>query len=90
MLREEKPAVVMIHNFTGQNTASIYVLMEANYIHADLLPPNTTDQLQPLDVSLNKPDKDLVRHKFQEWYTNEIIKQLDGNDMETSMLEPIV
>ena len=76
-------------NFTGQITAFINALMEANDIHTCLLPPNTTDQLQPLDISVNKPAKDFLRHKFEEWYTNEIIKQLDGEDMETSVLEPI-
>ena len=45
LLREEKPAVVIMDNFIGQYSASIYALMEANDIHACLLPSNTTDWL---------------------------------------------
>ena len=41
------------------------------------------------DVSVNKPVKDFLRRKFEEWYTTQIIKQLDGKDMEMSVLEPI-
>ena len=39
LLREEKPAVVIMDNFTGRNTAFIYALMEANDIHACLILP---------------------------------------------------
>ena len=80
LLREEKVAVVIMDNLTGQNTASITALMEAN----------DTDRLQPLHFALNKPAKDFVRRKFQEWCANENIKRLNEKDMETSMLEPIV
>ena len=37
------------------------------------------DRLQPMDVSVNKPAKAFLRKKFQEWYTQEISKQLDGS-----------
>ena len=67
-------------NFKGQVTASVNALLEENDIYACLLPPNTTDRLQPLDVSVNKPAKDFLRRKFEEWYTEQVIKQLDGQD----------
>jgi hypothetical protein len=89
LLGEEKPAVVIMDNFKGQITNSVQALLEENNIHICLLPPNTTDRLQPLDVSVNKPAKDFLRRKFEEWFTEEIMKQLEGKDLDSSDLEPI-
>ena len=32
------------------------------------------DQLQPLNLSFNKPVKDFMRGKFQEWYANQVLQ----------------
>ena len=40
------------------------------------VPANTTDRLQPLDVSINKPAKDLLRDKFRTWYAEQVEKQI--------------
>ena len=85
---EEKSAVVIMDNFTGQVTTAVNDLLEKNNIVC-LLPANTTDRLQPLDVSVNKPAKDFLRNKFEEWYTEQIVKQLEGQDLDTSTLVPI-
>ena len=89
LLGEEKPSLVIMDNFKGQITSAVNSLLEDNDIHVCLLPPNTTDRLQPLDVSVNKPAKDFLRRQFENWYTAQIMKQLDGKDIETSELEPI-
>ena len=41
------------------------------------MPANTTDCLQPLDISVNKPAKTFLKGKFEEWYATEIAKQLE-------------
>ena len=41
------------------------------------LPANCTDKLQPLDISVNKPMKDHLKSKFQQWYAQEVKKQLE-------------
>ena len=66
-------------NFKGQMTESVHNL-ESNSIHICLLPPNTTDRLQPMDVSINKPAKDFLKQKFDEWYAEQVIEQLDGEN----------
>jgi len=47
-------------NFKGQTMPSL----EENYICVCLLPPNTTDSWQLLDIAVNKPAKEFYRQKF--------------------------
>ncbi len=82
---ERRPALVIMDNFKGQVTLKISQFLEANLIHVSLLPPNTTDQLQPMDLSVNKPIKDFLREKFEDWYASQISEQIDDaeDDIET-------
>ena len=86
---DETPALVTMDNFKGQITSVVTNLLEENNIHVCLLPPNTTNLLQPMDLSMNKPAKDFLKQRFKEWYAEQVIKQLDGRDQETTTLEPI-
>ena len=86
---EDTPAVVIIDNFKGQITSSVTNLLELNNIHVCLLRPNTTDLLQPMDLSVNKPAKDFLKRRFGDWYTQQVTEQLEGRDFESAELEPI-
>lgn len=46
---------------------------------AVVLPANCTDQLQPLDVSVNKAAKVFLRSQFETWYTNELSQQISDS-----------
>lgn len=83
------PAIIIMDNFKGQVTPIIFQHLEAYNIHPCLLPPNTTDRLQPMDLTLNKPVKYFLKQRFEEWYSSEVMKQLQGKDLETVELEPI-
>ena len=85
----DKPALVIMDNFKGQITAAINELLESHNIHVTLLPPNTTDLLQPMDISVNKPAKDFLKRKFEEWYCEQVTEQLEGNDMGEVELQPV-
>ena len=76
-LGEDKSALVIMDNFKGQITPCVNAILEENSIHVYLLPANTTDLLQPVDISVNKPVKDFLRRKFQDWYSSQIAEQLD-------------
>ncbi len=78
MIGETAPALVIMDNFKGQVTDSVTTLVEENNIHTCLLPLNTTDQLQPMYLSVNKAAKDLLRDRFQKWYAEQITEQLEG------------
>ena len=59
---DNAPALVIMDNFKGQITTSETDLLEMNNIHMCLLPPNTTDLLQPM----NKPAKDFLKRWFED------------------------
>lgn len=78
----DQSALVIFDVFKGQCTEAIFKLLEENNILYVMVPANTTDKLQPLDLSVNKPGKDFLRAKFQEWYSKIILKQLEGGKEE--------
>ena len=87
---EDQSAVVTMDNFKGQVTSGVNDLLESHNIHVCLLPPNTTDLLQPMDISVNKPAKDFLKRKFEEWYSSEVTKQLKGvPDIESAEIQPV-
>ena len=47
-----------------------------------LLPANTTDLLQPMDISVNKPAKSFIREQFCVWYSEQLLAQFqDQSDV---------
>ena len=74
-LELKHPAMAFFDVFRGQRTDNIYLLPVANNIVAIQLPPNCTDKLQPLDLSVNKPLKDGMKAKFQQRYADEVLKR---------------
>ena len=87
LLNDNKAAVVIMDNFKGQTTNNILSLLEANDIYVCLLPSNTTDRLQPMDLSVNKPAKSFLKAKFEEWYALQLAEKLEENSIDE--LEPI-
>ena len=64
-LGEDKSALVIMDNFKGQITPCVNAILEENLIRVCLLPANTTDLLQPMDLSVNKPVKDFFGENFK-------------------------
>ena len=94
-LPDSQSALVILDEFKGQTTHAVLNLLKQNNIEYVIVPPNCTDRLQPLDVSINKPAKDFLRKQFQSWYAEQIVSQKnDGQtvqpvDMRLSIVKPI-
>ena len=71
------PAAAIFDNFRGQTTAAILSLLRSHNIVPIQLPANCTDKLQPLNISINKLMKDHLKSSFQQWYAQEVKKQLE-------------
>ena len=65
-LDEDYPALVIFDRFRAQCTPNILSMLKAKNIHIAIVPPNCTDRLQPLDVSVNKAAKEYLCRQFQE------------------------
>jgi hypothetical protein len=88
------PVLVIFDCFKGQCQSSILKLLDDNIFYV-LVPAHCTDRLQPLDLSVNKPAKDFMRKKFQEWHSNIMLQQLeDGSNesinMRLTIMKPLV
>ena len=78
-LPDSQSALVILDEFKGQTTEQVLNLLKQNNIDYVIVPPNCTDRLQPLDVSINKPPKDFLRAKFQNWYAEQIVTQRNSD-----------
>lgn len=87
--KDTTPALVIMDNFKGQVTDAVTSLLESNNIHVCLLPSNVTDRLQPMDLTVNKRAKAFLKGRFEEWYSQQLMKQLKGKDMESVELQPV-
>lgn len=94
-LDSNRPALVIFDVFKAQCTESVMKRLEENSILCVLIPSNTTDNLQPLDLSVNKPAKDFICCKFQERFSDIILHQLENGieeevDTRLSVMKPLL
>lgn len=76
LLPSSQHALVIFDGFRGQNTPEFLALLEKNNISFVTIPPNCTDKLQTLDISVNKSMKSELKKCFQLFYSNEVQQQL--------------
>ena len=91
----DHPALLLFDNFKRQCTEKLLKLLDSNNINVVLIPPNCTDRLQPLDLSVNKAAKEFLQKKFQNWYATQVCVQLDEKlekeaiDLRLSVMKPL-
>ena len=83
--------------FRAHRTEPVLEKLKMENIEVVFIPPNCTSELQPLDLSLNKPLKDHLKTKFTQWYSDQVCAQLASGraieavkvDMSMSVIKPI-
>ena len=86
------PGVIIINNFKGQVTEKATTLLEKCNLHVCLLPANTTDLLQLIDILVNKPAKGFLKKQFSQWYSEQLIQQIRNqptSDIDDVVLVPV-
>ena len=66
---------MILDEFKGQTTQKILRLLEEYHLMYMIVPPNCTDRLQPLDVSVNRAAKHFIQGKVEGWYADRIMAQ---------------
>ena len=74
---DDQVALAIFDEFKGQVTQSCSELLTRNNILFVCIPPNCTDRLQPLDISLNKAAKDFMKQQFQECIQREYLNSFN-------------
>ena len=77
----EKTALMVMDNFKGHTTTQVTNCLEESNILVCWFPPNITDRLQPMDISINKPVKESLKRQFEKWSSKMVTQQLDGRDI---------
>ena len=42
-----------------------------------------------MDISVNKPAKDFLKREFEQWYAEQVMRQLKGQDIDSAELQEI-
>ena len=71
------PAIVIFDAFKGHKGEKITTLLHEKHLHPVLFRNNCTNQLQPIDLVINKPLKDHLQKKFTALYADKVKDQLD-------------
>ena len=76
-LPENAKALLIFDVFKGQTTSAVNDLLKKNDIIAIHVPNNHTNLFPPLDISVNKSAKCFIADKYQDWYAENVLQQLN-------------
>ena len=95
-LSPTQQALVVFDQFKAQNTGAFLEALAKNNISVIGVPANCTDRLQPLDISVNKPLKSQMKNSFQQWYSDQVERNLAEDecnvqpiDLKLSVVKPL-
>ena len=77
-LESTHSASVMFDRFRGQTSPEFISLLESPNVSCVWIPPNCTDKVHPLDISINRSIKSELRKHFQSYYANKAMTQLSN------------
>lgn len=75
-LPDESKALLLWDVFRAHRTGPVLEKLKTENIEVVFIPANCTSELQPLDLSVNKPLKDHLKTKFTQWYADQVSAQL--------------
>ena len=74
---EEQYALIIMDTFKGQDNDRLRELCSENYCEVVIVLHNLTNKFQPIDISVNKAAKAFIQNMYNEWFSNEVVTQLN-------------
>lgn len=78
----EQISLAIFDVFRAHTCQSVIKKLKDNGIYVVFVPPNCTGELQPLDLSVNDYIKRRMHDQFNDFYSNEVAKQLSAKTLE--------
>ena len=76
MYPKEQMSLIIMDTFKGQDNDIVLNLCKKHFCQVVIVPHNLTNKFQPLDITVNKPAKSFISNKYNEWFTEQVAKQL--------------
>lgn len=80
--KSDEKTLLIMDSFEGHKTKSIKEKCQEMNIDLAIIPGGLTSLVQPLDVCLNKPFKDRMRKKWQDWMANKEYSFTKGGNLQ--------
>ena len=77
-LPEAQKTLLVYDFFKGHLTEKVNEIMALKNIVHELVPANMTNLFQPLDITINRVAKDIVRRCYSSYYSGEVMKQISA------------
>ena len=77
-LDADYPAILIADVFKGQITPAVLNMVKASSIFHTKVPANTTNLLQPLDLTVNGHANSFMKRMFTEWSASKISEALES------------
>lgn len=74
------PAVLIYDAFRAHATEGIQNKVASLNARLIMVPKNMTDHLQPFDISVNKPAKNVLTKRYSEWYMEQVVELEENGD----------
>ena len=68
--------LIIMDTFKGQDNDIVQNFCKKHFCQVVIVPHNLTNKFQPLDITVNKPAKSFISNKYNEWFAEQVAKQL--------------
>ena len=73
---KEQLSLIIMDTFKGQDSDIVLNLCKKHFYQVVIVPHDLTNKFQSLDTTLNKPAKSFISNKYNEWFAEQVAKQL--------------